>query len=673
MGSRIKLEGTTVNDLFVSEYLGKNKYLCICKLCGDTRECRTYELSIGKYKACRKCEIKLGLTDSRLKLLTGQEIGYWQVGEYLGNKKYRCLCTLCNREFEVYVSNLKNGKSKSCVDCANDIKRNNTANLVYEHTLEKGKILEKLDMGRYLCECGGCGKKITVAGSILRNKKSVYCINCKGLDKIIDITGQTFGNLQVIERAENRGERVYYKCKCLLCGKVYDVLSYNLRHGNTKSCGCQQLIDLTGKQIFEWNVIEYKGNNMWLCRCSCGAEKEVHSYELRSGHSKSCGCKKWQYTRLTLLDKYGEIVHDKFNNKRSEEQLKAVESKENMIGLIENLGYTPTTYQLSELLGINVANTLKRVHKFNLEDYVDIGSSRSKQEIEILDYISNFVGDDEIVLGDREVLDGKEIDIWIPSKKIGIEVNGVYWHSTVFKDRMYHRNKSLYQYKKKIRLVHIYEYEWEDEILREKIKQLLESLLAGDKEKVYARNCDIREVDVDIYKDFTEKYHLQGYSNASIILGCYLDNELLGVMSFGKSRFNDNFEWEIIRMCWLPGIRVIGGSGKLFKYFIDNYSPKSVISYCDIGKFRGDTYSEIGMKSKRLSEPNYVWVKSIDGRLEALSRYQTQKKKLLELGFGTEDMTEVEIMESLGWLQVYDSGNMVFEYHSEKEDDEYDF
>jgi len=50
-------------------------------------------------------------------------------------------------------------------------------------------------------------------------------------------------------------------------------------------------IDLTGQKFGEWEVIEYSGYSKWLCRCSCGTEKSVEAYDLKKGKTKSCGCK----------------------------------------------------------------------------------------------------------------------------------------------------------------------------------------------------------------------------------------------------------------------------------------------------------------------------------------------------------------------------------------------
>ena len=107
---------------------------------------------------------------------------------------------------------------------------------------------------------------------------------------------------------------------------------------------------------------------------------------------------------------------------------------------------------------------------------------------------------------------------------------------------------------------------------------------------------------------------------------------------------------------------VIGGTAKLFKYFTSKLSPKSIITYCDIGKFSGKTYSNLGFNRVSITEPNYVWVNPKTN--DVLTRYQTMKHKLIEKGIGYINETETEIMERLGYYKIYDCGNMKFTWRN---------
>ena len=116
---------------------------------------------------------------------------------------------------------------------------------------------------------------------------------------------------------------------------------------------------------------------------------------------------------------------------------------------------------------------------------------------------------------------------------------------------------------------------------------------------IYARNCDIKEISINEAKQFLNTYHFQGYARDSIRLGLFYDDELVSIMTFGKPRYNNKYEYELIRYC--SNSNIIGGSEKLFTYFKKTYSPKSTISYCDLSKFTGDLYNKLGFTYKNIS------------------------------------------------------------------------
>ena len=135
------------------------------------------------------------------------------------------------------------------------------------------------------------------------------------MPKKIDLTGQIFGRLTVLEQAENittpnGRSHVAWKCKCD-CGNITIVRGDCLRKGSTVSCGCKaeevisavghsRLIDLTGQQFGFLTVLKQsrnkdnKGGIKWLCQCECGNIVEVSSSNLRRKKegTVSCGCKK---------------------------------------------------------------------------------------------------------------------------------------------------------------------------------------------------------------------------------------------------------------------------------------------------------------------------------------------------------------------------------------------
>ena len=106
----------------------------------------------------------------------------------------------------------------------------------------------------------------------------------------------------------------------------------------------------------------------------------------------------------------------------------------------------------------------------------------------------------------------------------------------------------------------MFETEWLEK--QNIVKSVISSKLGKYKTRLYARKCEIIELDED--KEFLNLYHIQGSCSSSIKLGLKHENELVAVMSFGKSRFNKQYHWELLR--YASKDCVIGGAGKLLAY-----------------------------------------------------------------------------------------------------------
>lgn len=256
----------------------------------------------------------------------------------------------------------------------------------------------------------------------------------------------------------------------------------------------------------------------------------------------------------------------------------------------------------------------------------------------------------EAEYNDRTILKPQELDIYIPSHKFAIEFNGWYWHSKQAGTPIcYHQDKSRKCAEQGIQLYHIFEQEWNDERKRSIIESQLQAKLVGNCRRIFARKCTVKSVNTEEAKEFLDNNHLQGYRNCSIRLGLYYDDELVCIMTFGKAYLHrDSSCWEIYRQCSKRGYIIVGGSSKLFKAFLKQVAPDKVITYSDFATGTGNVYAQLGFKPVRLTAPNYKWISQTDVR----SRYQCQFKD------------EVKIMESRNYVQLFDSGNMLWEYDS---------
>jgi hypothetical protein len=285
--------------------------------------------------------------------------------------------------------------------------------------------------------------------------------------------------------------------------------------------------------------------------------------------------------------------------------------------------------------------------------------SISSREIILKEYLEN--EGYRVETNDRKILNGKEIDIFLPDYNIGIEVNGVFWHQFIENsnkgknsDANYHKNKTAEAANRGVTLIHVYDYEIDDPIKLEKIKSIIKSK-TGRNKRVFARHCEIREISSMDYKNFLNDNHFKGSISSKIRIGLFYRNEMVSCIGISKPRFNKKYEWELIRLCNKRDITVIGGVNKMISFFIKKCSPSSIISYCDKRLFSGNVYEKIGMKCVNTSNSNYQWVKyNGSGRVDIVSRYQAQKHKICTEE--TKHLSENDIMRSKNYMKIYDCG-----------------
>lgn len=168
-------------------------------------------------------------------------------------------------------------------------------------TLESEEYIAKNNRKYYKCRCD-CGNECYVKLSDLLSKHSKSCGKCHLLRdfKSAHIIGQQFGKLTTVSPVgEDSHKRAVWLFKCS-CGNSYIGPLYNVKNGNTKSCGCgkhQQAVnalDLVGQTFNRLTVVSKdrveKGVTYWKCRCSCGNEVVKTTGALRSKNVQSCGC-----------------------------------------------------------------------------------------------------------------------------------------------------------------------------------------------------------------------------------------------------------------------------------------------------------------------------------------------------------------------------------------------
>lgn len=261
---------------------------------------------------------------------------------------------------------------------------------------------------------------------------------------------------------------------------------------------------------------------------------------------------------------------------------------------------------------------------------------------------------------DRKILDGQEIDIFIPSLNIGIEYDGLLWHSEWFghKTHFSHYNKTEKCLKKGVKLIHIFEdeYEYHRDIVYAKLGHILG--LQRQLPKIMGRKCSIREVKKDEAEPFLDKNHIQGFADSKIHLGAYYQDKLVAVMSFKHCSVSGN-TWELTRFASDNDVVCQGIGGKLFSYFIKNYNPLEIKSFADrrwtINE-NDNLYTKLGFENTGHTKPSYSYINYKEHRCLRQHKFGF-RKQILHRRYGLPlTMTESQMTKKLGYDRVWDCG-----------------
>ena len=289
--------------------------------------------------------------------------------------------------------------------------------------------------------------------------------------------------------------------------------------------------------------------------------------------------------------------------------------------------------------------------------YCDINGQHTIFEQSVLNEIKQFYNG-TILHNCRTLTDTNiECDIVIPDYKLAIECNGLYWHSDKFRNSSYHFNKKKDIEETGYNLIQIWEDDWYDKIKHDIIISRIKNKL-GMSKKIYARNCIIKEVQPNIANEFLNENHLQGSINSTYKFGLFYNDELVMLMTIGKSRklIGNNKTYELYRLCTKKDITVIGGFSKLLEYFRSNHKGETLISYvdCDWCQLKENGYNKVGFEFIKHTAANYWWCKNIRE-----NRLKYTKSSLVKQGYN-KDLSETEIMKQRGYFKIYGSGNLLY-------------
>lgn len=391
-----------------------------------------------------------------------------------------------------------------------------------------------------------------------------------------------------------------------------------------------------------------------------------NEYKEKTSKSLSIACKKaWDNDeRRKNLSKNNPMYNELICKKVS---IQTTETKESIFNYIKSIGYDYIKHEKikgkvyvdylcnNKHIVHQRLNDLRSNHRCNI-----CFNSSSIAEKDISDYIKALIPDHTIILNDRNIIKPLELDIVIPEKHIAIEYDGLYWHSQQRggKDNKYHLNKLQKCNDAGYRLITLFEDEWifKKEIVKNRLKHIL-----TNEKGLYARRCTISEISSYLAKNFVDLYHIQGYTQCSVRLGAYYNDQLVAIMTFAKgniskgNKFKENI-WELSRFC--TSCSVVGIAGKLLKYFEKKYNPTNIYTFADRRWSEGNMYKQIGFNFVGFTPVNYWYIPP--NEIVRIHRYNFRKDRIKHLT-SKENMTEWNIMKDQGYDKIYDCGNMKFE------------
>lgn len=479
--------------------------------------------------------------------------------------------------------------------------------------------------------------------------------------------------------------------QCDFCGKdkFVSYKQYNLstNNGNDIYCCSQKCSRIKNRRtlnekygvdnISKLNEIKEKKKQTCLLKHGVYYPQQSDKIREKSNITKfeRYGDKNWnnkEKAKNTCLEKYGVEFPQSLGEIKRKQQLTYFNN--NYLSIIDNYRYfNIIDYNIDKnmemICDLNSGHTFKIRYKLfwnrlNNKSTVctvcnPISKNISGAEIKLLNYIKS-IYKSEIITSDKNIISPNELDIYLPDLKLGFEYNGLYWHSDLYKPKNYHLEKTEMCEKRGITLIHIWEDDWlyKSDIVKSMIRNKL-----GLSNKIMARKCIIKEVNSKDARIFLDKNHLQGHIKSSIRIGLYYNDQLVSLMTFGKTRVPLNSkqtegEYELYRFCNIQNSLIVGGMSKLLNYFIKKYNPKKIITFVDRSHSIGTSYKNVGFKFLYNTSPGYYWI--VDGIRSY--RYNWRKDKLVKMGYD-KTKSENQIMKELGYNKIYNAGNIKLEYN----------
>ncbi len=552
----------------------------------------------------------------------------------------------CGRTAEKRIGNVVRGITKTCGRC-NEISAEEMMVRKFGKLRMRDPSAVTTGSGKKVIWVCDCGREVnTIIHSVVRDGTS----SCGKCDEIHIPIWDKYGKLSVkypIDTMPNSHNKIEWVCDC--GNKTKAQIRYVL-NGIIKSCGrCNEIsAEIVGStkygrlRIKDPITVKSGSNKKTWWVCDCGREVYSQIVAVIQGRARSCG-KCW----LSFKTSYDE-------HKQEIRALKTPITPEQLPDwcpiALETITKVSIPFRAKcRLCG---GEYYPRWSSIRLGQSLTCGRSVSRVSYgqnEIFDFIRNKI---EAKLEHK--IDGLLYDIFIPSRNLVIEFNGLKWHS-----RQQSKRRDIQKWKNAmacgINFIAIFEDEWK--YRRSQVETLLVNRLGLTKSKqLRPKECVIKSITKHEANEFLNLYHYIGGISAPVNYGAFYEGALIACISFKRPTRQSSYDWELSRMAANPLFRVHGIWSKLLNQFVNDHNPKSIVSFSDNRLFTGNTYRTIGFILDKELRPDYYWCKG-NNRVHKSTMRKTKYERLT-------GKSEAELREAQGYSKIWDYGKKRWLWHA---------
>ena len=424
------------------------------------------------------------------------------------------------------------------------------------------------------------------------------------------------------------------------------IMGYLTDYPKCKVCGKECIV--RGKVVSEY------------CSKECAFNDPDRSRKISESKRKADNKSSNEKRKQTMLERYGvaynsqrKDIHEKWTKSKLDQAIYEKLSNKEWLKK-EYIEKDRSALEISKEIGCDFSTVLNYCRSFGFPIKQHYNQSTIETEVykwikELgVEAIQGFVGAFD---------DKKEIDVYVPSKKVGIEINGLYWHSEQFREKYYHAQKRVQSHIEGLRLIQITDKQWKEK--NEICKSIILNAL-GMSQRIGARKCKVERYKhtTNEITAFFERSHMEGFVGGSDYIILRYEGEIVAGVIIGRSRFHKENKAEVLRYVCKNGTQIQGAFNRLIgEYRKTNSEP--LFSYVNLSLFNASLY-KVNPKwhFKGYTDIGYCWT---DGN-EVVSRYKAMPKRMKEwLKNYDPQKGEVENMWANGYYRYYDCGNAIYE------------